>query len=82
MILISLIYNYIADKDSLSRADDIWGHILLLVEDLSYFSQRGSHPKELLALGIYDYRQVFVYDYRLIYRIVEQEVLIYFVVDG
>jgi len=44
--------------------------------------ERGSHPKELLVLGIREYRQTFFKPYRLIYRIVGQRVHVYLIVDG
>jgi hypothetical protein len=34
---------------------------------LSKFPDRGTHPKELLALGIREYREVFFKPYRIIY---------------
>ena len=49
---------------------------------LSTFPERGSHPKELLALGVRDYRQIFFKPYRLIYRIVERRVYVFLIVDG
>ncbi|OUY08446.1 type II toxin-antitoxin system RelE/ParE family toxin [Acinetobacter populi] len=77
-----LIYDYIAGQDGIFRADDVLDRFLTLIDDLSAFSESGNYPKELIGLGIQDYRQIFVYTYRLIYRIVEQEVIIYLVVDG
>ena len=35
---------------------------------------RGSYPKELLDLGIREYREVFFKPYRLIYREIEDDV--------
>jgi toxin ParE1/3/4 len=43
---------------------------------------RGSPPKELRALGDKEYRQVFFKPYRLIYRVVGQQVVIYLIADG
>jgi toxin ParE1/3/4 len=37
---------------------------------------------ELQAVGIADYRQIFVKPYRIIYRVTGQRVLIYVVADG
>jgi toxin ParE1/3/4 len=52
------------------------------VESLSRFPERGSHPKELLSLGIKEYRQTFFKPYRLVYRITDRKVIIYLIVDG
>ncbi|MEF9956864.1 MAG: type II toxin-antitoxin system RelE/ParE family toxin [Acinetobacter sp.] len=77
-----LIYEYIADEDGISRANDILDKVLVLIDDLSSFPQRSVYPKELIALGIQEYRQVIIYSYRVIYRIFEQQVIIYLIVDG
>ena len=44
--------------------------------------ERGSHPKELLELGIREYRQMFFKPYRLIYRVTGGKVYVHLVVDG
>jgi toxin ParE1/3/4 len=44
--------------------------------------QRGSHPRELLSLGIRDYRQVFFKPWRSIYRVLGTRVVIHVIVDG
>ncbi len=53
-----------------------------VVESLSRFPERGNHPKELLSLGIKEYRQTFFKPYRLVYRITARKVIIYLIVDG
>jgi toxin ParE1/3/4 len=53
-----------------------------VVESLSRFPERGSHPRELLGLGIKEYRQTFFKPYRLVYRITDRKVTIYLIVDG
>ena len=40
------------------------------------------YPKELLSLGIRDYRQTFFKPYRMIYRVVERRVYVYLIVDA
>lgn len=49
---------------------------------LADFPERGAHPQELLDLGIREYRQVHFKPYRLIYRVIGKQVLIYLIVDG
>ncbi len=73
---------YIATHDSVANADRVVDRIEKALNSLSTLPERGSHPKELLALGIRDYRQTFFKPYRLIYRIVEQRVYVYLIVDG
>ena len=76
------IYDYIAEHGDLFKAGYVLDRIRRVVEDLSALPERGSHPKELLALGIRDYRQTFFKPYRVIYRVVGQCVYVYLVVDG
>jgi toxin ParE1/3/4 len=44
--------------------------------------ERGSYPKELVSLGIKEYRQTFFKPYRVIYRVADNKVIIYLIVDG
>ena len=53
-----------------------------VVESLSHFPERGSYPKELLALGIKEYRQTAFKPWRVIYRVTGQRVVIYLIADG
>jgi toxin ParE1/3/4 len=76
------IFDYIAEHDDPSKAGYVLDRIEEVVERLATFPDRGSHPKELLALGIRDYRQTFFKPYRVIYRVVEQRVYIYLIADG
>lgn len=76
------LYDYIAHHDSKAAADRVLDRLLKAAGDLATFPERGSHPRELLALGIHDYRQVFFKPYRLIYRIIRTEVVVYLIVDG
>ena len=49
---------------------------------LSEFPDRGTHPKELLALGIREYREVFFKRYRIIYRVMVKNVYVLLIADG
>ena len=49
---------------------------------LAAFPERGSYPKELLQLGIREYRQAHFKPYRLIYRVTGKQVFIYMIADG
>lgn len=76
------IYDYVAERDGLSRASHVLDRIEQLVESLAEFPERGAHPKELLSLGIHDYRQTSFKPYRVIYRVVGKRVYVYLIVDG
>lgn len=76
------IYRYIATEDSPNRAVHVLDKIEGVITNLSKFPQRGSIPRELVTLGIRDYRQVFFKPYRMIYRIISKRVYIYLIADG
>ena len=52
------------------------------VNSLSDFSDRGSIPKELLSLGIRQYRQIILKPYSIIYEILLNKVIAHAVLDG
>jgi toxin ParE1/3/4 len=76
------LYDYIAEHDAPGKAAHVLGRIEETLKKLSRFPERGAHPKELLALGIRDYRQTYFKPYRVIYRIIERRVYVYLIVDG
>lgn len=76
------IHGYIAEFDSPASVGNVLDQLLETAEPLATFPERGSHPKELLMLGIRDYRQSFFKPYRAIYRVVEQRVYVYLIADG
>lgn len=76
------IHNYIAEFDSVANAGDVLDRLMEVAEKLSKFPERGSYPKELIALGIKEYRQLFFKPYRLIYRIEGKQIIVYLIADG
>lgn len=76
------IYRYIATEDSPTRAVHVLDKNEGVIKNLSKFPARGSFPKELIALGVRDYRQVFFKPYRMIYRVINKRVYIYLIADG
>ena len=76
------IFEYIAEHDDPSRAGYVLDRIEDVLQGLATFPERGSHPKELLQLGIREYRQTYFKPYRVIYRVVGQRVYVYLIVDG
>lgn len=76
------IYDYIAEFDCQANADYVLDRLLEVVESLATFPERGAFPKELVALGIRDYRQTAFKPYRVIYRVMAQKAYIYVIADG
>lgn len=76
------IHGYIAEFGSAANADHVLDRLMEVVQSLVRFPERGSYPKELIALGIKDYRQTSFKPYRVIYRVVGHRVVIHLIVDG
>jgi len=76
------IHDYIAGSGSVVNANYVLDQLMEVVESLSQFPERSSYPKELVALGIKEYRQTFFKPYRLIYRVIGNQVIIYLIADG
>lgn len=74
--------DYIAHQDSLQKADHVLERIEEVFSSLSEFPERGAYPKELAALGIREYREVFFKPYRIIYRVIDNAVYVLLIVDG
>jgi toxin ParE1/3/4 len=49
---------------------------------LSEFPERGAYPKELVSLGIREYREIFFKPYRIIYRVIDKNIYVLLIVDG
>ncbi len=76
------IDQYIAVHDAPGKADRVLTDIEKVFGSLSEFPERGVYPKELLALGIRDYRDIFFKPYRLIYRVAGDVVHVFLIADG
>ena len=76
------IYDHIADFDAPAKADYVLDRLMEAAESLATFPERGSHPKELLTLGIREYLQVTFKPYRMTYRVMGTRVYIYQIADG
>jgi toxin ParE1/3/4 len=76
------LYQYIAVHGAPGKADHVLTNIEKVFGSLSEFPERGVYPKELLALGIRDYREIFFKPYRLIYRVAGDVVHVFLIADG
>lgn len=76
------IHDYISEFDCVANANAVLDALMGIVESLSKFPERGSYPKELVGLGIKEYRQTFFKPYRVIYRVTGSRVVIYLIADG
>jgi toxin ParE1/3/4 len=76
------IHDYISEFDCIANANHVLDAVMDVVRSLSKFPERGSYPKELVSLGIKEYRQIFFKPYRVIYRVTGIQVIIYLIADG
>ncbi|MDO9264289.1 MAG: type II toxin-antitoxin system RelE/ParE family toxin [Desulfosalsimonadaceae bacterium] len=76
------LYAYIAEHDSPNKAAYVLDQIEKRFISLSELPEGGVYPKELISLGIRDYREIFFKPYRIIYRIMDKRVYIYLIADG
>jgi toxin ParE1/3/4 len=76
------ITEYIAEHEAVDRAIDIATRIEHSIAMLETFPNRGPYPKELLEAGIRDYREIHFKPYRIIYRVLEREVVVVLIADG
>lgn len=76
------IHDYISEFDCIANANYVLDELMSVVDSLSKFPERGNYPKELVGLGIKEYRQTLFKPYRVIYRVTGSQVIIYLIADG
>lgn len=76
------LYHFIAQRDGIGTAERILGEIEAAIMGLNEFPERGNVPKELVSIGLSEYREIHHKPWRVIYRIMGNDVVIYCVVDG
>lgn len=76
------LIDFIAQHDAQLKAL----HVLEKMEDvmasLHTFPERGAFPKELLALGIREFRETYFKPYRIIYSVLQTKVSVLLIADG
>ena len=76
------IYDWIAANDGPARAAHVQDRIVAAIAALARHPERGAYPKELIALGVRDFRQTYFKPYRVVYRVERGFVDVYLVADG
>lgn len=76
------ICDYIDRHDGPGRADYVLKQIEKAFSSLSEYPERGSYPTELLDIGIREYREIFSRPYRIIYRVMKNDVYVLLIADG
>jgi len=73
---------WISTHDSPERADYVIDRINDVFQKFTELPERGTYPKELSALGIHEFKEVFFKPYRIIYRVERRTIYIYLIADG
>jgi toxin ParE1/3/4 len=76
------IFDHIAQHDAMENALHVFGQLEQALSSLANLPERGNYPKELAALGIRDYREIFFKPYRIIYRVSGKLVHVFLISDG
>lgn len=76
------LHLFVELHDSPTRADALLEKIEHTILGLDQMPQRGHHPPELARLGIHDFREIHFKPYRIIYEIVDADILVHAVIDG
>ena len=76
------IYKYVATHDSINKAEYLLTKLEETCYSLSTSPNRGHFPPELERIGVLNYKEIHFKPYRIIYQIIESEVLVHCVLDG
>lgn len=76
------IHDYIERHDVQGKADHVLDQIENAFTSLTENPQRGAYPKELSAIGIREFREIFFKPYRIIYRVLGRNVYVVLIADG
>jgi toxin ParE1/3/4 len=76
------IYDYLELHDSGGKANHVLEHIEKAFNSLSENPELGVYPRELIALGLWEFRQIFFKPYRIIYRVMGNKVYVLLIADG
>jgi toxin ParE1/3/4 len=76
------LYDYIELHGVPGNADHVLEQVEKAFASLSENPQRGAYPKELLAIGLREHREIFFKPYRIIYRVIAENVYVLAIADG
>ena len=64
------------------KADQVLEQLEKAFGSLSENPHRGAYPKELLSIGVREYREIFFKPYRIIYRVMDDNVYVLLIAGG
>ena len=74
--------DYIDLHDVSGKADYVLEQLEKAFNSLSEKPHRGAYPKELLSIGVREYREIFFKPYRIIYRVTDNSVHVLLIAGG
>jgi len=75
------IYRYVAQNDSVEKADHLLDNLHETMMSLKSFPLRGHCPPELERIGVLEFKEIFYKPYRIIYQTISSDVFIYCILD-
>ncbi|MBT3178191.1 MAG: type II toxin-antitoxin system RelE/ParE family toxin [Desulfobacula sp.] len=76
------IYDYIKKAGYQQTAETIFSKMETACRNLSFNPEKGHYPPELQRIDVYEYSEIHVKVYRIIYQIIELDVFIHCILDG
>jgi len=76
------IYRYVAQNDSIEKADRLLENLEKTIMKLEAMPLRGHFPPELERIGVLEFREIFFKPYRIIYQVIKSDVYVHCVLDG
>ncbi len=76
------LYLYIASHDSEQAAMNVFNKISEQTLKLETMPERGNFLKELTQIGVYDFRELNLKPYRIIYQFINDVVYVHAILDG
>jgi toxin ParE1/3/4 len=74
--------DYLDLHDVPGKADYVLEQLEKGFNSLSEKPHRRAYPKELLSIGVREYREIFFRPYRIIYRVMDNNVYVLLIADG
>ena len=76
------IYNFVANHDSIPKADNLFTNLKETCLSLESLPARGHIPPELDRINVRDYLEIHFKPYRILYQIQDAQIFIHCVLDG
>jgi len=76
------IYQYIKETGYPLTATKLVSELTAICSSLSNNPSRGHIPHELEEIGVFEYREIFLQFYRIIYEVTKKDVFIHSILDG